>query len=98
MAPRVPVPLREIVYTLSPYQQEVFVKGVTKLPGKVAHFFQRVSAGLPSFVGAWQDSLAAAGPRPWSLTPRAHPCTLASPLQNIQGLLIFNTLLWGPIV
>jgi len=58
MAPRLPLPLREIVYTLSPYQQEIVWKGVTKLPGKIAKYFQR----------------------------------------NAQGLLIFNTGLWGPIV
>jgi hypothetical protein len=33
---------REIVYTLSPYQQEVFVNGIYKMPRKIAHFFQRV--------------------------------------------------------
>lgn len=41
MAPRVPIPLREIVYTLSPYQQEVFVNGIYKMPRKIAHFVQR---------------------------------------------------------
>lgn len=42
MAPRVPVPLREIVYTLSPYNQEIVAKGIQKFPVKIAKFFQRV--------------------------------------------------------
>jgi hypothetical protein len=42
MAPRPSVPLREIVYTLSPYNQEVVMQGVAKLPGKVAKFFKNV--------------------------------------------------------
>jgi hypothetical protein len=43
MAPRASVPLREIVYTLSPYNQEIVMKGVQKLPGKIAKFFTNVS-------------------------------------------------------
>lgn len=39
---------REIVYTLSPYQQEVFVNGIYKMPRKIAHFFQRVSVKASS--------------------------------------------------
>lgn len=42
MAPRVPVPIREIVYTLSPYNQEIVVKGMQKFPIKIAKYFQRV--------------------------------------------------------
>lgn len=38
MAPRMPVPLREIVYTLSPYQQEIMMKGISKLPAKLGKF------------------------------------------------------------
>lgn len=44
MAPRASVPLREIVYTLSPYNQEIVMQGVQKLPGKIAKFFANVSA------------------------------------------------------
>lgn len=43
MAPRTPVPLREIVYTLSPYQVEVLKQGVEQLPGKAMKFVKRVS-------------------------------------------------------
>lgn len=43
MAPRMPIPLREIVYTLSPYQQEVMKQGIEKLPGKAMKFIKRVS-------------------------------------------------------
>lgn len=43
MAPRPAVPLREIVYTLSPYNQEIVMQGVAKLPGKIAKFFKNVS-------------------------------------------------------
>jgi len=50
--------LREIVYTLSPYQQEIVWKGVTKVPSKIAKYFQR----------------------------------------NYQGLAIFNTVLFAPIL
>jgi hypothetical protein len=42
MAPRPSVPLREIVYTLSPYNQEIVMQGVAKLPGKIAKFFKNV--------------------------------------------------------
>jgi hypothetical protein len=35
--------LREIVYTLSPYNQEIVMQGVAKLPGKIAKFFTNVS-------------------------------------------------------
>ncbi|KAF8062718.1 UCRQ-1 [Scenedesmus sp. PABB004] len=49
MAPRMPVPLREIVYSLSPYNQEVVMKGVQKLPTKIAKYFQRNWAGLAIF-------------------------------------------------
>jgi hypothetical protein len=44
MAPRPAVPLREIVYTLSPYNQEIVMQGVAKLPGKIAKFFNNVRA------------------------------------------------------
>lgn len=44
MAPRAAVPLREIVYTLSPYNQEIVMQGVAKLPGKIAKFFANVSS------------------------------------------------------
>ena len=44
MAPRAAVPLREIVYTLSPYNQEIVMQGVAKLPGKIAKFFTNVSS------------------------------------------------------
>ena len=44
MAPRVPVPLREIVYSLSPYRQEVFMQGVYKLPGTIAHKLHQVGS------------------------------------------------------
>jgi hypothetical protein len=37
------VPIREIVYTLSPYNQEVVMKGVAKLPGKITKYFKNVS-------------------------------------------------------
>lgn len=43
MAPRMAVPIREIVYTLSPYNQEVVMKGVQKLPGKITKYFKNVS-------------------------------------------------------
>lgn len=46
MAPRTAVPLREIVYTLSPYNQEIVMQGVAKLPGKIAKFFQNVRTYL----------------------------------------------------
>jgi hypothetical protein len=46
MAPRVPVPLREVVYTLSPYQQEVLMQGIEKLPGKAVKFVKRVSGSV----------------------------------------------------
>ncbi|GBF91794.1 hypothetical protein Rsub_04899 [Raphidocelis subcapitata] len=45
MAPRLPVPLREIVYTLSPYQQEVMKQGIEKLPGKAVKFVKRNGKG-----------------------------------------------------
>jgi hypothetical protein len=38
-----PVPLREIVYTLSPYQQEIMMKGIGKVPAKIGKFFYDVS-------------------------------------------------------
>jgi hypothetical protein len=41
-----PVPLREITYTLSPYNQEIVMQGVAKLPGKIAKYFQRVKTRL----------------------------------------------------
>lgn len=43
MAPRPAVPLREIVYTLSPYNQQIVLQGVQKLPGKIGKFFANVS-------------------------------------------------------
>jgi hypothetical protein len=43
MAPRMAVPIREIVYTLSPYNNEVVMKGVQKLPGKITKYFKNVS-------------------------------------------------------
>lgn len=43
MAPRTSIPLREIVYTLSPYNQEIVMQGVAKLPGKIAKYFKNVS-------------------------------------------------------
>eukprot|EP00775_Hariotina_reticulata_P009281 gene9281-9446_t len=49
MAPRMPVPLREITYTLSPYNQEIVMQGVAKLPGKIAKYFQRNFTGLVIF-------------------------------------------------
>lgn len=49
MAPRQAIPIREIVYSLSPYNQEVVMKGVAKLPGKIAKFFQRNFVGLAIF-------------------------------------------------
>lgn len=42
MAPRAAVPLREIVYTLSPYNQEIVMQGIAKLPGKITKFFVNV--------------------------------------------------------
>jgi hypothetical protein len=42
MAPRTAVPLREIVYTLSPYNQEIVMQGVAKLPSKISKFFTYV--------------------------------------------------------
>ncbi|KAI8476586.1 MAG: cytochrome b-c1 complex subunit 8 [Monoraphidium minutum] len=62
MAPRLPVPLREIVYTLSPYQQQVMLQGIEKLPGKAMKFVKRNWAGytimtsflmLPIWYGDW---------------------------------------------
>jgi len=49
MAPRPSVPLREIVYTLSPYNQEIVMQGVAKLPGKIAKFFKNNYSGLAIF-------------------------------------------------
>jgi hypothetical protein len=43
MAPRATVPLREIIYTLSPYNQEIVMQGVANYPGKIAKFFKNVS-------------------------------------------------------
>jgi hypothetical protein len=45
MAPRLPIPLREVVYTLSPYQQQVMMQGIEKLPGKALKFVKRVRRG-----------------------------------------------------
>jgi hypothetical protein len=42
MAPRVPIPLREVVYMLSPYQQEIMKQGIEHLPAKAAKFVKRV--------------------------------------------------------
>ncbi|WIA20749.1 hypothetical protein OEZ86_004675 [Tetradesmus obliquus] len=49
MAPRMAVPIREIVYTLSPYNQEVVMKGVQKLPGKITKYFKNNWLGLTIF-------------------------------------------------
>lgn len=57
MAPRIPIPLREIVYTLSPYQHEVLKQGIEKLPAKAFKFVKRVGPGA---VGGGRDGLAAA--------------------------------------
>jgi len=49
MAPRAAVPLREIVYTLSPYNQEIVMQGIAKLPGKITKFFVNNAQGLAIF-------------------------------------------------
>lgn len=46
MAPRAAIPLREIVYTLSPYNQHIVAQGVANLPGKITKYFKNVSAAV----------------------------------------------------
>jgi hypothetical protein len=76
------VPIREIVYTLSPYNNEVVMKGVQKLPGKITKYFKNVS-------------LSTAAEMPFLLQVN---CSRGVFLQNWLGLTIFNTVLFGPIV
>jgi hypothetical protein len=42
MAPRAPVPLREIVYTLSPYEQNIFKNMFYNWPHTVSEFVKEV--------------------------------------------------------
>ena len=99
MAPRVPIPLREIVYSLSPYRQEVFMQGVYKLPGKIAHKLHQVRVFslflalvllLPSLSGVvLRGCIADLLGR--SLLPTPH-------LQHGSGYAIFSTVLFAPIL
>lgn len=90
MAPRTPVPLREIVYTLSPYNQEIVMQGVAKLPGKIAKFFKNVSSLC---------RITAMGTPGGTPTCHQPYCSAAAVLlQNASGLAIFNAVLFGPIL
>jgi hypothetical protein len=42
MAPRLPVPLREIVYSLSPYQQSVITQTFKHAPSSISHLIAEV--------------------------------------------------------
>lgn len=46
MAPRAPVPLREIVYTLSPYEQNIFKNMFYNWPHTVSEFVKEVRTQL----------------------------------------------------
>jgi len=61
MAPRVPVALREIVYTLSPYQQEVLKQGIEKLPSKAIKFVKRVGSHEDVLMGMGREAAARGG-------------------------------------
>ena len=50
MAPRVPMKFREVVYTLSPYEQTI-MNGLWKnLPHKAAHFAERVRGAFTAWM------------------------------------------------
>ena len=42
MAPRVPIALREIQYSLSPYQQDIVKQAIRNAPHAVSTFFKEV--------------------------------------------------------
>lgn len=87
---------REIVYTLSPYQQEVFVNGIYKMPRKIAHFFQRVSVKASSHLSPSSRLGAALATLPDARPPLPFPNLLPNPQHAFNGT-VFATILFGPI-
>ncbi|KAG2440251.1 hypothetical protein HXX76_004363 [Chlamydomonas incerta] len=49
MAPRQNIPLREILYQLSPYQQDVIRQTFTNAPKTFLRFFKEKGVGLATF-------------------------------------------------
>lgn len=82
MAPRVRVPLREIVYTLSPYQMNVVAETFKNAPKTAAKFIQDVSstcAGRMRSAGSWQLLHLGRDFRRWPMEGRTgRVCMLSS--------------------
>ncbi|KAG2489875.1 hypothetical protein HYH03_011677 [Edaphochlamys debaryana] len=49
MAPRQSIPIREILYQLSPYQQDIIRQSFTNAPKTFLHFVKEKGVGLVTF-------------------------------------------------
>jgi hypothetical protein len=85
MAPRKAVPLREIVYMLSPYEQNIFMNMFKNWPHTVADFVKEVRRPAP------RPAPAPAPASPRTLTADAPP----SPPQKAAGILLAGGILYG---